>query len=212
MASKRTTEVYLETGAKRTFAAAVDWPGWCRGGRDEAAALQALVDYVPRYVAAVQKVAPDFRQPARVAELETIERLKGNATTDFGAPGVVPALDRADIDEQEVQRLLGLLDACWATFERSARSAKGKTLAAGPRGGGRSLPKIREHVEGAHAGYTRQLGGGDDFSAAVWTRWRGDVPDQGPRGGQRWPPRYAIRRAAWHILDHAWEIEDRLGG
>jgi hypothetical protein len=26
-----------------------------------------------------------------------------------------------------------------------------------------------------------------------------------------WPPRYFMRRAAWHILDHAWEIEDRAG-
>jgi len=24
-----------------------------------------------------------------------------------------------------------------------------------------------------------------------------------------WPARYAIRRTAWHVLDHAWEIEDR---
>ena len=27
-----------------------------------------------------------------------------------------------------------------------------------------------------------------------------------------WPVRYAIRRAAWHVLDHAWELEDRSGG
>jgi hypothetical protein len=26
----------------------------------------------------------------------------------------------------------------------------------------------------------------------------------------RWPPRYVVRRAAWHVLDHAWEIEDRI--
>ena len=24
-----------------------------------------------------------------------------------------------------------------------------------------------------------------------------------------WPVRYTVRRAAWHALDHAWEIEDR---
>jgi len=28
----------------------------------------------------------------------------------------------------------------------------------------------------------------------------------GPKG---WLPRYAARRIAWHVLDHAWEIEDR---
>jgi hypothetical protein len=27
--------------------------------------------------------------------------------------------------------------------------------------------------------------------------------------GRGWPPRYAFRRFAWHVLDHAWEIEDR---
>ncbi len=37
-------EVYLEIGAKRTFANAVEWPGWSRAGRDEDAALQALVE------------------------------------------------------------------------------------------------------------------------------------------------------------------------
>lgn len=25
----------------------------------------------------------------------------------------------------------------------------------------------------------------------------------------RWPVRYYVRRAAWHVLDHAWEIEDK---
>jgi hypothetical protein len=24
-----------------------------------------------------------------------------------------------------------------------------------------------------------------------------------------WSPRFYVRRAAWHALDHAWEIEDR---
>ena len=24
-----------------------------------------------------------------------------------------------------------------------------------------------------------------------------------------WPLRYAVRRFAWHVLDHAWEIEDK---
>ena len=24
-----------------------------------------------------------------------------------------------------------------------------------------------------------------------------------------WPVRYAIRRMAWHVLDHAWEMQDK---
>ena len=37
------------------------------------------------------------------------------------------------------------------------------------------------------------------------------IPEKGPRGGARWSARYFVRRAAWHVLDHAWEIEDRSG-
>jgi len=31
--------VYIESGAKKVFACAVDFPGWCRSGKDEASAL-----------------------------------------------------------------------------------------------------------------------------------------------------------------------------
>ncbi|HEV2372237.1 MAG TPA: hypothetical protein VGS19_08715 [Streptosporangiaceae bacterium] len=24
-----------------------------------------------------------------------------------------------------------------------------------------------------------------------------------------WPARYTLRRLTWHVLDHAWEIEDK---
>ena len=34
--------------------------------------------------------------------------------------------------------------------------------------------------------------------------------DGTPPDGGKWPPRYAARRIAWHALDHAWEIEDRV--
>ena len=27
-----------------------------------------------------------------------------------------------------------------------------------------------------------------------------------PKG---WPQRYAAQRIAWHVLDHAWEMQDR---
>ena len=46
--------VYLEVGARRTFAGALDWPGWCRSGRDETAALAALVAYGGRYQRAIR--------------------------------------------------------------------------------------------------------------------------------------------------------------
>jgi hypothetical protein len=31
-----------------------------------------------------------------------------------------------------------------------------------------------------------------------------------PDPNTKWPVAYVIRRTAWHALDHAWEIEDRI--
>ncbi|MGH2773763.1 MAG: hypothetical protein ACRDIU_11590 [Actinomycetota bacterium] len=38
----KTVKVFVENGSKRVFAGAVDWPGWCRSGKDEQEALEAL--------------------------------------------------------------------------------------------------------------------------------------------------------------------------
>jgi hypothetical protein len=206
-------DVYLEIGAKRVFAGALDWPGWCRAGRDEESALQALLDYAPRYA----RIARELNAPQSVNGFKVVERLTGDATTDFGAPGQVPASDRQSLDEEDLERWLDLLGRSWAAFEAAVKNAqgkqlaKGKQLATGPRGGGRSVDAIAEHVRGAHESYARKVGGQADFVQALLARRRGEVPEVGPRGGVRWPPRYAIRRAAWHILDHAWEIDDRAG-
>ena len=106
-------------------------------------------------------------------------------------------------------------------------AARGKQLSTGPRGGGRDLDKIVEHVLGAEQGYLAQLvwklDGAeprDQHAALARTRQgifdaltaagRGELPARRPRGGLPWSPRYFVRRVAWHVLDHAWEIEDRL--
>jgi len=46
--------------------------------------------------------------------------------------------------------------------------------------------------------------------AALVAGARGEIPEKGPRGGTLWTPCYYVRRVAWHTLDHAWEIEDRM--
>src|SRR5512141_2740136 len=133
---------YLAERSKRTFASAVEWPGWCRVGRDEASALQALLDYAPRYGAAIRSARLGFDVPKALSEFKVLERLKGDMTTDFGTPGRVPAGDAAVVGEEELQRLEKILKACWRTFDAVLESAKGKTLQSGPRGGGRDLSKI----------------------------------------------------------------------
>jgi hypothetical protein len=213
--------IALEAGSKRTFAVALDHPGLSRAGRDEAAAIDALLAAAPRYAAVLR--AAGLRAFPTPAEVEVVERLRGDATTDFGAPGIAPAVDAEPVGAADLRRLAAILRASWAAFETAADAAEGVALATGPRGGGRSLDAIRDHVEGADGGYLRSLGGTttglasvdelhDAFIDALGARARGELPDVGPRGGARWTARYAVRRSAWHALDHAWEIEDRAGG
>jgi hypothetical protein len=205
-------DVYIETGAKRVFAVAVDWPGWARSGRDEDAAIDALRAYGGRYAAVIGDAAPPVSDDIRV-----VDRIGGNATTDFGAPGVVPALDEAPISGEELETRLAILHACWAALDRTAASAGGAALTTGPRGGGRDLHEIIAHVLDAERAYARTVGLPPDpeiaphdlLEEAIRARARGELAEVGPRGGRRWPARYGIRRAAWHVLDHAWEIEDR---
>ena len=61
--SSRRIAVCLEVTPKKTFASALDWPGWCRAGRDEGAALQALASYAERYapVAGCLSLTPSLR-------------------------------------------------------------------------------------------------------------------------------------------------------
>ncbi len=215
-------EAYLEVGRRRTFASALHWPGWSRAGRDEPSALEALLDYEPRYRAALGSLADGLRAPTDASELEVIERLAGRADTDFGVPGVIPAWDEEPPGTNEIERLVSILRACWAAFDGAYEAAAGHELAAaGPRGGGRDLEKMGDHVMAADGAYRRMLGADPLVPGTDWPRLReslvealaakarGKLPEVGPRGGRRWPARYAARRAAWHLLDHAWEIEDR---
>lgn len=256
-------EVYLEIGKKRTFASALHWPGWCRSGKDEAAALQALYDYGERYASVLRSdtvlstdqmlhtdivphtgavlatgAVPDtsypphpganlqptpieFQAPADPLAFVVVERLPGDATTDFGAPGQVAGWDQACMDEPELLRSQDLLRACWLAFDAASAAALGKQLRTGPRGGGRDLERLTRHVQEAEAAYLNKLGGKlapdmetpqarqlilDTLAASA----HGEIPATGPRGGQRWTARTFVRRAAWHLLDHAWELEDRI--
>jgi hypothetical protein len=211
-------DAYLERGSKRVFAGAIEWPGLARGGKTDEAALEALAAYGPRYAAALRGTRLGFHAPERASDLRVIERVEGTATTDFGAPDVAVARDLEDVDAKELKRLEAILRASWRTLDAAAERAEGLELAKGPRGGGRALDAIVDHVLGADASYVARLGrklGSDDASTvregiidALRSAVRDGVPPS-PRGGKRWTPRYFVRRSAWHVLDHAWEIEDR---
>ena len=223
-AETQPVRVYLEQTERRTFAVAVDWPGWARAGRTPEAALDALAEYLPRYLAVVR--AAGRRIPGTGSggpEFSVVERVPGNATTTFGAPGVVPALDAARWSAETADQQAALVAACWQHLDAVAATAPAQ-LRKGPRGGGRDRDTIVRHVLDAEVAYARKIGlrvpaPGDPAqqdafradllttlhrSALPDTPW---VPDTARAKG--WPAAYASRRIGWHALDHAWEIQDR---
>jgi hypothetical protein len=194
--------VYLENGKTWTFACSLDFPGWCRRGKGEDAAVEALLDYVPRY----RKVAGSRWRPG---EVEVIGRIKGDATTDFGAPHIVGRWDREEVSPADRRAQLRLLEKCWGYFDGAVASAPA-SLRKGPRGGGRDRDKIADHVREAERAYAPKYG----IRVPPRTPWpeHRDMIMAGLRSGAddpAWPFAYVVRRIAWHVLDHAWEIEDR---
>jgi hypothetical protein len=228
--SKRATKtselpIYVEAGTKRTFATAVEWPGWSRGGRDEQGALAALAAYGDRYAAVVTPAGLKLVPPKEPADFKVVKRVKGNATTDFGVPAIGIPSDDAPIPKAELERLKRILVACWSALDRMAKDARGLELRKGPRGGGRDLDKIVEHVAGAEEMYLTKLGARapkaargrlvrpnearEVILAALRATALGLPIAEPSRVKSLWTPRYFVRRAAWHVLDHVWEIEDR---
>jgi hypothetical protein len=221
----RPIEAYLEIGDKKVFAGALDWPGWCRSGKTEDEALERLAAYGERYKRNAARANVRFAVPRDAQALKVVERLKGNATTDFGAPGMAPRVDDEPPAEAALKRLIALLEASWHEFDAIVGGAKRAKLRTGPRGGGRSLAKILSHVEEAEEAYVSKLGSrhpparsGELMDVlrstaveAIRARVAGNPLPMPNKARTLWSPRYYIRRSAWHALDHAWEIQDRAG-
>jgi hypothetical protein len=220
-------KVYLEIGKSRVFAIALDWPGWCRSGRDEASALQALIACGPRYERVLEDTQLGFVAPSSVSDLFVMEHFPGNATTDFGAPDISLPADEDPVGADDLMRWQVILKAGWKAIDQTVENARGKSLRKGPRGGGRNLDKIAAHIREVEIAYLGALGGkissgleNDPDRVQAMNRVaileslvsasHGEFPAIGPRGGKRWSPRYFVRRFTWHLLDHVWEIEDRV--
>jgi hypothetical protein len=213
----RHNRVVIESGRQKVFASALDWPGWSRSGRTEQAAIAALEDYLPRYLGVTARAEVKGVRAA-AGELAAVEHLQGGGATDFGVPDRVATIERQGLTKAELERHLKLLQACWAEFDETAARVSA-TLQKGPRGGGRDRDEIIEHVYEAERGYVRHLGipraaafdyTGDGLAthrAAVLGALRG-IHKAGDTSST-WPYPYVIRRMAWHLLDHAWELQDK---
>lgn len=212
------TRVYLEVAKKRTFAMALDWPGWGRAGKTADDALAALAAYAPRYAVVAKAAGLDF-PPDAGERLTVVEKLAGNSTTEYGAPSIAADEDTGPWPAPDAERAAALLRASWDILDEIVGRAPAE-LRKGPRGGGRDRDKIVDHVLGAEVAYAGKIGlkhrqpAADDGSAIEALRTEvldlvGTPGDGRPPKANGWPVRYAARRFAWHVLDHAWEIEDR---
>jgi hypothetical protein len=209
--------ITLEEMPKRTFATAVDWPGWSRSGKTERDARVALAAYAPRY--AIVAAAAGQELPHEDLAFDVVERKQGSSGTEFGVPSRPNETDGRPLTAAEANRRADLVAAAWTVFDRTATNAP-EDLRKGPRGGGRNTSKVVAHVMDADRAYADVMGikvgpfePGDDAAIAAMRDAMLEVlraaRDGAPIAGRRWPPRYAAHRIAWHALDHAWEIEDR---
>jgi len=153
--------VCLEVAPKRTFACALDWPGWCRAGRDEDTAPEALASYARRYAPVAGQARVSF--PSTVA-FHVVERMPGGPATAFAAPEcrrpfpqITAEAERAKVTPAAARRRADLVTAAWMTFDEIAAASLAE-LPKGPRGGGRDRDEIIGHVSRAETAYARKLG------------------------------------------------------
>jgi len=214
----RPLEVCIEVAPKKAFASALDWPGWCRAGRDADSALAALADYADRYAEVAKTAGVAF--PNQFS-FEVVEQVPGGATTAFGAPEITAAAERLPVTAAAATRIASLATAAWTVFDGVVAESPAE-LRKGPRGGGRDRDKMVDHVLGAEASYARMIGLKlrqpeiGDIEAIEAQRLAiaavlGAPSDGSPVRPNGWTTRYAARRIVWHVLDHAWEMQDRAG-
>jgi hypothetical protein len=212
--------VILEIGKKRrVVAGALDWPGLDRSGTSEDQAIEKLLSYVPRY-AGVAERAGMGRSFARARDVEVIERVPGSSSTDFWGIAHVPSqIERDVLSPADLERRLDLLRACWAYFDDVAARVS-QELRPGSRGGGRDRDAIIRHVYGTEPSqFSRKVGVRTELDVVLTpnglARHRQAYLDairafnaEG-RPARTWPIQFLARRTAHHVMDHAWEMEDR---
>ncbi len=219
-----TLRVVLEIGTKgrRVVAAAIDWPGIDRWGTTEDDALGKLSSYLPRYAGVAERagLADAFGRQRTIA---VIERYRGSSSTDFWGIAHVPSeTEREVLSAADLERRLDLLRACWSYFDDVATRVS-EELRPGARGGGRSRDQIIRHTYGTEPeNFSRKVGVRTPLDVVLTSdgraRHRQEYLDairaynaEG-RPARTWPIQFLVRRTAHHVMDHAWEMEDRDPG
>ena len=206
---------------KKSVAFSLDWPGWSRGAKSPELALETLASYRERY-----RPIPDLAGMARefdaAGPLEIVEDRVGTGSVDFWGISFSPSsTEQGPMGEAEFDRAIALLQASWTFFD-SVAARVSPEMRKGPRGGGRDRNRIIRHTIRTES---------EDFAKQVGLR----IPEEGaltPDGLKQhrktylaamraynagkiekrmrsWTLPFLIRHSAFHMLDHAWEMEDK---
>jgi hypothetical protein len=206
---------------KKVAAVAIDWPGWSRGAKSPDAAVELLEAYRERYrpIARLAGIESEFEA---AGPLEIVEDHIGVGSTDFWGISFAPSsFEQAPMPEDELERKLALLQAAWRYFDDVAARVSPE-LEKGPRGGGRDRDEIVRHVVGNEWGdLEKKIGVNappEDEKSAEAIRSHRDafvaaMRDYNAQGkmarGRNWTIALLLRHTAYHVLDHAWEMEDK---
>jgi hypothetical protein len=207
------------TKGKRWVAVAADWPGFERGGKTEAEALEKLARYLPRYLPVATRAGLGSELATQTA-LKVIGRYPGTGSTDFWGISFAPSpLDREPFHGPTFDRQVRLLRAAWAEFDETAARVSA-ALRLGVRGGGRSRDEIVRHVLATEGGgFAKRvkvesevedlrtpagLAHHRDRFVEAMRAWYAEGKPLG-----NWTIPYLLRHTAYHVLDHAWEMQDR---
>lgn len=214
------TRIVIERGpkGKKVVAFALDWPGWNRGARTEEAALEMLGLYRSRYRPVAEHAGFESEFDSN-GPLEIVERIEGTGSTDFWGISFASATGEKDsMTEAECERKIALLQASWALFDDAAERVTAE-LRKGPRGGGRDRDEIIAHTHGTERMFVKKLGistpegamlspdGLRDHRATYADAIR-EYNAEG-RTARTWTLQFLIRHSAFHVLDHAWEMQDK---
>jgi hypothetical protein len=205
---------------KKSVAFAVDWPGWSRGAKTADHAVETLTSYRDRYREVAQDAGLGAELDAAGPTQVVLEEV-GPGSTDFWGISFAPSgLEPEPVDDAELDRKIALLQACWRHFDVVAARVSPE-LRKGPRGGGRDRDEVIGHVLRVESlDFAKRLGlpvdAGSPTTAQALRRHRESYvalmraynAGEGKRM-RSWNLPFLIRHTAFHVMDHAWEMEDK---
>jgi hypothetical protein len=214
--------VVVERGpkGKKAVAFALDWPGWSRGAKTPELAVETLESYRERYrlIAEAAGMGARFKREGR---LEVIEDRVGPGSTDFWGISFAPSATEQDpMNAKELDRKVSVLQTCWEYFDKVGKRVSAEMLK-GPRGGGRDRDHIIRHtIRVESEEFAKRLGlripeEGALTSAGLRSHRKNYIAamraynaGEGKRM-KSWTLPFLIRHSAFHVMDHAWEMEDK---